>query len=153
MDQIAKLNSKVIPSVLKPTFEILNPLLISNQSRILSIPLKTCIYGAHPLQTLDIYTPLAASTSSSPIVIFLYGGGLTHGDKILTNIPQSLIYHNLGSFFALYGFTTVIPDYRRVDNPKAGTGEGAIYPSDGEDVATVLEWLQSASRPLQFSNQ
>jgi acetyl esterase/lipase len=100
-----------------------------------------------------MYSPSTASTVVSPIVIFLYGGGLTRGDKILPHVPQSLMYHNLGTFFALRNFTTIIPDYRRVDDPKVGTGEGATYPSGGEDIATVLEWLESASCPLQSSKQ
>jgi len=153
MDQIAKLNSKVIPLILEPTFKILSPLLIVNQSRILSVPRETRRYGAYPRQTLDIYSPLAGFTGSTPIVIFLYGGGLTRGDKILTDIPQSLMYHNLGTFFPLRSFTIIIPDYRRVGDPKVGTGEGATYPSGGEDVAAVLEWLHSASYPLQSLNK
>jgi predicted alpha/beta-fold hydrolase len=89
-------------------------------------------------------------TNASPIVIFLYGGGLTRGDKILTDVARSLIYHNLGSFFALRDFAAIIPDYRRVDDPNTATGEGATYPSG--DVAAVLEWLHSASCPLPSSN-
>jgi acetyl esterase/lipase len=153
MDQIINLNSTTIPTILEPTFKILIPLLINNESRILSVPRQTYSYGTHPRQTLDIYSPSTASTIVSPIVIFLYGGGLTRGDKILPHIPQSLVYHNLGTFFALRNFTTIIPDYRRVDDPKASAGEGATYPSGGEDIATVLEWLESASCPLQSSKQ
>jgi acetyl esterase/lipase len=149
MDQIAKLNSTAIPAILEPTFRILIPPLIANSSLILSIPRKTFSYGPHPRQTLDMYCPSTDSSDGTPVLIFLYGGGLSRGDKILPLVPHSLIYHNLGTFFALRGFTTVIPDYRRVDDPKAGTGEGATYPSGGEDVAAVLDWLQSASCPLQ----
>jgi predicted alpha/beta-fold hydrolase len=82
-----------------------------------------------------------------------YGGGFTRGDKILTNIAQSLIYYNAGTFFVLRYFTTIIPDYRRVGDPKTGIGEGVIYLSSGEDAATVLEWLHSASCPLQSLNR
>jgi hypothetical protein len=153
MDQIGNLNGTAIPTILEPTFKILIPLLITNESHILSIPRQTYSYGTHPCQTLDTYSPLTASAIVSPIVIFLYGGGLTRSDKILPQIPQSLIYHNFGTFFALRNFTTIIPDYRRVGDPKAVTGEGATYPSGGEDIATVLEWLESASCPLQSSKQ
>jgi hypothetical protein len=34
------------------------------------------------------------------------------------------------------GFITVIPDYRR-------NGEGAVFPSGGQDIATALEWIKS----------
>lgn len=153
MDQIAKLNSTVISRTIQPTFEILVPLLIANESRILSVPRKTYSYGTHPRQTLDLYLPTTASTSPSPILIFFYGGGLTRGDRILPHVPHSLIYHNLGAFFALRNITTLIPDYRRVDDPETSTGEGATFPSGGEDIAAVLDWLQSASCPLPSSDE
>lgn len=50
-----------------------------------------------------------------------------------------LVYANLGAFFAHRGITTLVPNYRRVDFE--GGGEGAVFPSGGEDVAAVLEWV------------
>ena len=65
------------------------------------------------------------------------------GDKIVPVVPGGLVYHNLGSFFAKRGITTVIADYRRV-NSEFG-GEDAVFPSGGEDVSLVMKWLEGFS--------
>ncbi|KAF7953699.1 uncharacterized protein EAE97_001098 [Botrytis byssoidea] len=128
-----------IMEILFPTIKILAPHLQKNRNAILSVPRSTHTYGSHPRQTLDLY-PSSTASSTSPILIFFYGGGLTRGDKILeVPILDKLVYHNLGSFFSKQGITTIIPDYRRVDSETGG--EGAIYPSGGEDVSAVLHWL------------
>jgi acetyl esterase/lipase len=146
VEQISQLSSQAISSILRPTFTIPTRLLLANQSSILSTPRQTTPYGPHPRQTLDVYTPRHVS-ATTPILIFLYGGGLTRGDKILgenpSSIPSSLVYHNLGAFFAQRDFLTLIPDYRRVDDARAGTGEGAVYSSGAEDIAAALLWLGS----------
>lgn len=142
MDTIAKFPSKAIASIFLPTVEAFKPLLVANKSEILSIPSTTYSYGQHKRQQLDVYEECTHS-SSSPIIIFFYGGGLSRGDKILPLIPSSLAYHNLGAFFAKRGFTTIIADYRRVTDVALGTGEDAIFPSGGEDVGAVVDWLES----------
>jgi acetyl esterase/lipase len=79
-----------------------------------------------------------------PILIFLYGGGLTGGERTpsAAAIPDSLVYANLGAFFASQGFVTLIPDYRRVEDTKAGTVEDAVYASGAEDLASVLACVE-----------
>ncbi|TGO48695.1 hypothetical protein BCON_0232g00030 [Botryotinia convoluta] len=128
-----------IMEIVFPTIKILAPLLQKNRNSILSVPRSTHTYGSHPRQTLDLY-PSSTASSTSPILIYFYGGGLTRGDKI-SDVPiiDKLVYHNLGSFFSKQGITTIIPDYRRVDSETGG--EGAIYPSGGEDLSAVLHWL------------
>ncbi|ESZ99003.1 hypothetical protein SBOR_0661 [Sclerotinia borealis F-4128] len=127
-----------IMDIILPTMQIMAPYLIQNRTAILSVPRSTHTYGTHARQTLDLYS--SASSSPSPILIFFYGGGLTRGDKILSNsFLDNLVYHNLGSFFAQKGITTIIPDYRRVDSDTGG--EGAVYPSGAEDISAVLQWL------------
>ncbi|KAA8575303.1 hypothetical protein EYC84_004478 [Monilinia fructicola] len=123
-----------------PTMKIFGPHLQKNSASILSVSRSTHTYGSHARQTLDLYPSSSSSPRSSPILIFFYGGGLVRGDKIL-GIPffDNLVYHNLGSFFSKQGITTIIPDYRRVDSETGG--EGAVYPSGGEDVSAVLQWL------------
>lgn len=114
----------------------------------------TYTYDAHPRQTLDIYQPADESEDGSekpnPILIFFHGGGLIRGDKNLQmpGLDPGVIYANLGSFFAKRGIMTVVPNYRRVDFQ--GGGEGARFPSGGEDglsfflpllVLVVVGWL------------
>lgn len=142
MDTIAKFPSTAIASIFMPTVEAFKPLLVANKSEILSIPSTTYSYGQHKRQQLDVYEECTHSTSS-PILIFFYGGGLNRGDKIVPHFPSSLVYHNLGAFFAKRGYTTIVADYRRVTDVALGTGEDAVFPSGGEDVGAVLEWLES----------
>ncbi|KAK0452062.1 Alpha/Beta hydrolase protein [Desarmillaria tabescens] len=65
---------------------------------------------------LGVYYP-PTPRPDTPILVFSYGGGFYIGARMLP-APASIIYHNLGSFFATRGFITVIPDYRLwvVDN-------------------------------------
>ena len=142
MDAIKALNDSngpSIPDILMPTIKICTPLLLKNKEAIISIPRYEESYGSHPRQKLDIY--LAAEKSDkTPILVFFYGGGLVRGDKIVPTVPEQLLYYNLGSFFAQRGITTIIADYRRVNSPFGG--EGAVFPSGGDDVSLVLKWLE-----------
>ncbi|KAG9741588.1 alpha/beta-hydrolase, partial [Aureobasidium melanogenum] len=94
-------------------------------------------YGSDPRQKLDVYSPKQVS-DDTPILVFLYGGGLSRGDKRMPTPPtaKDLVYANIGHYYASRGFVTVIPDYRR-------TGEGAVFPSGGRDVAGALEWIKN----------
>ncbi|QSZ29370.1 hypothetical protein DSL72_003884 [Monilinia vaccinii-corymbosi] len=148
MEEVKDLSQTAGTSIMEtllPTMQIFGPRLQKYRSSILSVPRSTLKYGTHARQTLDLYPSSGPSPASSPILIFFYGGGLTRGDKIL-GIPflHNLVYHNLGSFFAKQGITTIIPDYRRVDSETGG--EGALYPSGGEDVSSVLQWLSHTDR-------
>ncbi|KAK2629878.1 hypothetical protein QTJ16_000698 [Diplocarpon rosae] len=142
MDEIKALNASAgqsISAILLPTFKILAPHLLKNREAIKSIPPTTHAYGSHPRQELDIYRA-AGDHPTTPILIFCHGGGLVRGGKSLPQFPDGLVYANVGAFFAARGVTTIIPNYRRVDS-EAG-GEGAVFPSGGEDVAAVLRWLE-----------
>lgn len=142
MDEIKALNDSTgqgINDIVLPTLKIFAPLLFKNKDAIFSIPRKEEPYGPHPRQKLDVYLPLQHS-SSSPILVFFYGGGFVRGDKIEPHLPGELVYHNLGSFFAKRGITTIVADYRRV-NSELG-GEDAVFPSGGEDMSLVLKWLE-----------
>jgi acetyl esterase/lipase len=143
MDEIKALNDsagQAIPAILPGTIKIFVPLLMKNKAAIHAIPPNTKSYGSHPRQKLDLYLP-KENSESSPILAFFYGGGLIRGDKIIPQVPEGLVYANLGSFFASRGLTTVIADYRRVNS--ATGGEDAVFPSGGEDVSLVLKWLES----------
>lgn len=142
MEEIKALDASAgrdILAILPPTIQIYRKHLSDpkNKARILAIPSLTESYGPHPRQKLDIYKA-PQDSSSAPILLFFYGGGLARGDKIS---PQfNLVYANLGAFFASRGITTIIPDYRRVNNPSGG--EDAVFPSGGEDVSLALKWVE-----------
>jgi hypothetical protein len=144
MDEISALNSSTgtaIPDILPPTFKIFAAHLVKNKDAILAITSSTVSYGDHPRQTMDIYK--GSSSDTSPILVFLHGGGLIRGDKISPQVPHGLVYHNVGSYFSSKGITTIIPNYRRVNSGIGG--EDAVYPSGGEDISLILKWLEKYS--------
>jgi acetyl esterase/lipase len=144
LDEVRDLHQALgssIRAIIQPTAFILIPRLLKAIEKIQAIPRTTEQYGSHPRQNLDIYQP-AEDVVDAPILIFLHGGGFTQGDKILRSVPYGLVYHNLGAFFATRGFTTIIPDYRRVNSDIGG--EDAKYPSGGEDLSLVLKWLEES---------
>lgn len=137
MDELPCMGTDIF-TILPLTVKLFVNELSRKKESIYSIPRTTHTYGSHPRQKLDFYAA-PISTSKSPILIFLYGGGMNRGDKIIGPplIKEPLVWHNIGSFFAQRGYTTIIPDYRRV-NPE----EKAAFPSGAEDLAAVLAWLE-----------
>lgn len=139
MDQVKDIPRAVGPSVL-PTLQAYEPLLRNNASKIRSTRRDTFPYGSDPRQQLDIYYPTekrrpSISSSRTPVFIFLYGGGLVRGDKTL-QVADGLAYANIGHFFAeKYGYTTIVADYRLLSH-------GARFPSGGEDLALVIDWVR-----------
>lgn len=140
MDQIAQLPRAVSQCVF-PTIKIYEQLLLANAAAIRSTKCETFSYGNHPRQTLDVYYPTvrrrSSISSNSPVLVYLHGGGLEQGSKRLP-IGNGLAYANIGHFFAeKMGYTTVIPDYRLLQH-------GARFPSGGEDVARVVDWVRES---------
>jgi acetyl esterase/lipase len=115
-----------ILAIRSDTFKIFTPGLRENADRIRSIPPVTESYGSHARHKVDIYQSHAHNTGNEPILIFLYAGGLTRGNRKLEVVPEGLVYNNLGTYFASRGITTLVPDYRRVDGKKAGDGAVSI---------------------------
>jgi len=97
---------------------------------------KTFSYGPTERQQLDVYYPTKDPESkSSPVLIFMYGGGLEQGGKTIPGFANGLAHANMGHFFAdKIGYTTVIADYRLISH-------GARFPSGGEDLALTVEWV------------
>ncbi|KAI4742168.1 alpha/beta-hydrolase [Aureobasidium sp. EXF-12298] len=136
MDQLPEFGRDIYPGLM-PTMKAYAALHEKNRSSIESTPREEFTYGSDPRQKLDVYGPKQVS-DDTPILVFLYGGGLSRGDKRMPTPPtaKDLVYANIGHYYASRGFVTVIPDYRR-------TGEGAVFPSGGRDVAGALEWIKN----------
>ena len=83
-------------------------------------------YGADPRQRLDIYSPDDASSTTRPVLIFLYGGSWKSGDRGL--------YRFIGEAFTRLGYVVVVPDYRLYP--------GVRFPAFVEDAARVVAWVQ-----------
>lgn len=135
MDQLPALG-RAIWGQLTPTQEIYTPLLLAKESEIRSTKCEEHSYGPHERQKLDVYYPsLAVPRKSQPLLIFVHGGGFVVNSKRNPEVANGLTNANLGHYFsARHGFTVVVPNYRRYDHD-------ARYPSGGEDVDLVMQWI------------
>lgn len=87
-------------------------------------------YGPHERHELDIFT--REGTSGAPVLVFVHGGGFVMGDKRSAATP---FYENVGNFAARQGWVGVTINYRLAPDHR--------WPSGGEDLARVVEWLQA----------
>jgi len=144
MDQLPALGKR-IEHIVGPTFKIYAPLLQQNAKTIKSVKRETFSYGPHERQQLDIYHPPQPNLKDGrrPVLVFEYGGGLVQGAKSLPAFPDDLVHANVGAFFALkFGYTVVIADYRLLSH-------GAKFPSGGEDIGLVVDWISDPQRPWE----
>lgn len=145
MEKISGLGRGVMELV-GQTYEAYSPLLRRNAAQIHRTKVTTYSYGPDERHKLDHYEPGPNTPSpiqgERPVLVYVYGGAFAVGDRILTDLPESTVYANIGSFFAdRLGYNVVIIDYRLVKH-------GARYPSGGEDLSLALDWVaQHFSRP------
>lgn len=83
-------------------------------------------YGSQPEQKLDIYLPRNLSNKNTEVIVFLYGGRWSTGNKE--------DYAFIGDTFANQGFITVIPDYRKYPEVR--------FPIFVEDSSKALAWTK-----------
>ncbi|MFN0219626.1 MAG: alpha/beta hydrolase [Hyphomicrobium sp.] len=81
-------------------------------------------YGVGPRRSLDVYRPAEGVREHDAIIVFLYGGSWSSGDKAT--------YGFVGQALASRGFTTVIPDYRLYPEVQ--------FPAFVDDVAAAYAW-------------
>ncbi|KAI0518494.1 Alpha/Beta hydrolase protein [Xylaria bambusicola] len=140
MDKLPPLG-RGIEQVLLPTFAAYEDLLKANEADIRSARRETHSYGPNPRHVLDVYFPDDASKikgGKATVLVFLHGGGFYTGARINEGYAGGLIFGNIGRFFtAKYGVTVIVPDYRLISH-------GAKYPSGGEDVALVVDWIKAS---------
>ena len=97
-------------------------------------------YGPNERHQLDVYEPVGrarADGRAKPVVLFLYGGAWTMGDRGL--------YAFIGSALASRGYTTVIADYRL--HPEVS------FPEFVDDAARAYGWTaakvaRNGSQPI-----
>ncbi len=146
MDTIATLG-RAIAEVAGPTFQAYGDLLREpvNASAIHATKRETFPYGSHDRQKLDLYTPSShapkpAAGKHRPVLVFVYGGAFVMGDRVEGMVPGEVVHTNLGYFFAeKLGYATIVMDYRLLSH-------GAKYPSGGEDVAGVMDWIEARDK-------
>ncbi|KAI1189296.1 Alpha/Beta hydrolase protein [Nemania serpens] len=136
-----------INEVLLPTFAAYEDLLKAKEADIRSVRRETHAYGHNPRHVLDVYFPDdddhqpfigTAETTRKTVLVFLHGGGFFAGARVNEAYADGLIFGNIGRFFtARFGVMVVVPDYRLL-------AHGAKYPSGGEDVQLVADWVRTS---------
>jgi len=133
MEAIKHIDNSKVMGMLEPSIKAFLPLLQARREMIESVKRETFQFGATERQSLDVYYPEVSDNGAKPpILIFIYGGGLTTGDRVL-NVPLDLVYRNCGAFFASRGILTVIPDYRLAPQ--------AVYPEPVEDLRDAFRYV------------
>ena len=82
-------------------------------------------YAPGDRHALDIYAP--AGSGPHPVVVFIYGGGWTDGNKAE--------YRFVGAALAAKGFLTVVPDYRLFPEVR--------FPAFLRDNAAAVAWTKA----------
>ncbi|KAF2966271.1 hypothetical protein GQX73_g7304 [Xylaria multiplex] len=137
MDELPKFG-RGIEEVLIPTFGAYEDLLKAKEADIRSVRRETHTYGPNPRQVLDVYLPDHQPSTPKTVLVFLHGGGFYAGARINEGYAEGLIFGNFGRFFtSKFGVTVIVPDYRLL-------AHGAKYPSGGEDVKLVLDWVKGS---------
>jgi len=98
-------------------------------------------YGAVPAQKMDIYLPAGRSTTSTPFMVVVHGGGWTGGDKGEFNT----IISQLKILLPNYAFFNI--NYRLFD------GTNNQYPAQEEDVKLAVNFISNKSAEYNISNK
>lgn len=93
-------------------------------------------YGPDKKQGFDLYEPMVAPNTPSPIIVFLHGGSFVAGDKAM--------YANVGYHFAKLGITSIIMTYRLAPEFQ--------WPTGTLDLALQLEWIRDQAGQLKFAD-
>lgn len=96
---------KVIPLILLGGCSAIQ--VVNSVSKIYTAEVKTDIaFGDHPKLKYDLYLPDSANKefSSTPVIVFFYGGSWNRGDKSE--------YEFVGRRLASMGYITAVPNYR-----------------------------------------
>jgi acetyl esterase/lipase len=89
-----------------------------------SMPLLDLPYGPDPAHRLDLYLPTTA-TGPAPVVLFLHGGGWSHGDK--SPCPAERLTD--------LGFAVASANYRLTPT--------APFPAQVHDAKAAVRWLRA----------
>ncbi|WP_026952975.1 alpha/beta hydrolase [Algoriphagus mannitolivorans] len=99
-------------------------------------------YGVDSRQSMDIYLPAGRDEKSTPLMIYIHGGGWIDGDK-----SEFLAFKpNLEELFPDYAFISL--NYRLFD---FASGRNQ-FPTQEEDVKTALGYIQSKLKEWKVSN-
>jgi acetyl esterase/lipase len=96
------------------------------------------VYGPHPRQMFDLFSPASPSATPLPLVVFVHGGAFVEGERNRT--PQ--IYSNVLHYFARHGIAGINMGYRLAPECR--------YPGASEDIAAVIHWARDHATELRI---
>ena len=107
-----------------------------SDSTIIDLP-----YGSASAQKMDAYLPAGRTTSSTPFIVTVHGGGWTSGDK--------------GEFNAIISrLRTMLPDYAFFNiNYRVFDGTTNKYPTQEEDVKLAVNFILSKANDFNVSKK
>lgn len=88
---------------------------------------RDIVYGAHPRQQFDLYTPASPQTKRS-IVLFVHGGAFMDGHRNRTDE----VYSNVSYYLSRNNVAAINIGYR--------LGNDAPFPAGSDDIASVVKW-------------
>jgi len=98
-------------------------------------------YGSNPSQKMDIYLPAGRTSTSTPFMVLVHGGGWTMGDKGEFNA----IISRLQTMLPTYAFFNI--NYRLFD------GTNNKYPAQEEDLKSAVNFILGKSGEFGISNK
>lgn len=129
---IASLGDELGPRVLSEVIDLFND---EQQALIKQYPatVRNISYSVDERQVFDIYPPLTNEDDKLlPVLVFVHGGGFLKGDK---GSDAHWLNSNVGRMSARAGTLGIVINYRLAPEH--------AWPSGGEDVAAVVDYLQS----------
>jgi len=113
-------------------------------ARVSDLPASSTLdvaYGPGPSQKMDIYLPAGRTTSNTPFILVVHGGGWTSGDKG----EFSAVISRLQTLLPTYAFFNI--NYRLYD------GTSNKYPAQEEDVKAAASFIVSKLGEYNISNK
>lgn len=85
-------------------------------------------YGTDKLQRVDVYTPPSCQRGGCPVIMWVHGGGWSHGSKNMRSTAQ------LAATWCAAGAVLVAVDYR--------LSPDVMHPAHVEDIAASINWVR-----------
>ncbi|ROO87589.1 alpha/beta hydrolase family protein [Actinocorallia herbida] len=128
-EAIRKTPSEVTPETVQAMHRLFAPAHLSRtyQAPVIS---RDLAYGTDERHRLDVHRG-AETSESSPVLLFVHGGGFIAGEKRTEGSPY---YDHVGGWAAERGFVGVTVNYR--------LAPAHPWPSGSQDVAAAVEWIR-----------
>jgi len=128
--RVRALGREISPASIEGTAAIYAPLQEQEPYREVSVT-RDARYGSHARHRLDVFRGTAARAGSSPVLLFVHGGGFVGGDK---RQPGSPYNDNVALWAVRHGLVGVNMTYRLAPEFR--------FPAGGQDVAAAVAWVR-----------